>query len=425
MQMRCSISRRIENGVSRHLRFRIGLETEDVPDGLDDANCEDAFMKTKLEGGGRLYDPDLRIERVHRATLTTTMVLAATLIVVVAMISIDLFQSETDLDATWEFTITFDPDEGKWADETSEKLVKYYSSGEEIEPTSIGLPEKIGYGSVGWFCNGKTYIAGDKVVVTSDMTFTPNWQINCETSYTTFDPNGGEWADGTSQILKVEFKGASCRVTFVGTSQIQITILGQKTEQRSVENPTKSGFEFIGWCSGEGIMYTGGMETDYCWDRSFKAVWKEKAEEFTVTFDPNGGNWSGSTEPQEYPIASGNAIELADVAPPTRDSYTFGGWSFNGKTYSAGEKVTVQSNMTFKAEWTESGESEPDVPVDPVTPIIPIAPFITVDGQETIEVLIGENEDTGNKTDTRTILLIAVVATIIAELAVLSISKRR
>ncbi len=70
---------------------------------------------------------------------------------------------------------------------------------------------------------------------------------------------------------------------------------------------------------------------------------------YTITFDANGGNWSG-----------GNLIKTHDVnvtipnAYPTRTGYTFRGWSTsrNGTiAYFGGETYTANSSITLYAVW--------------------------------------------------------------------------
>lgn len=169
-----------------------------------------------------------------------------------------------------------------------------------------------------------------------------------------------------------------------------------------------TGFEFGGW-SWNGTVYQAG-EYAVMGDSNMvlTAVWKK---ETTIAFYPNGGNWS---EPRIEHLLSGESIDLSTIAPPTRESYTFTEWSCNGKAYSADAVIQVTSDMTFTAQWKSNSGSDSSAPL----PIFPI------EGQETIEVLVDEDKDSGDGKDVRTILLIAVVAAIIAELAVLSISRR-
>jgi hypothetical protein len=91
-------------------------------------------------------------------------------------------------------------------------------------------------------------------------------------------------------------------------------------------------------------------------------VWGVNAEEdgstppppatYTVTYDCNGGT-SGCPS-NVTGVEKGTKITLADA--PTKDDFTFGGWSDGTDTYDAGDDYTVNSNVTFTAQWTESGD---------------------------------------------------------------------
>ena len=77
---------------------------------------------------------------------------------------------------------------------------------------------------------------------------------------------------------------------------------------------------------------------------------------YTVTYDCNGGT-SGCPE-NVTGIEAGTQIQLA--AAPTKTDYSFDGWSDGSTTYQAGANYTVNSNVTFTAQWTEivSGDEQ-------------------------------------------------------------------
>jgi uncharacterized repeat protein (TIGR02543 family) len=72
----------------------------------------------------------------------------------------------------------------------------------------------------------------------------------------------------------------------------------------------------------------------------------------TLTVNPNGGSWNGSTNSQSfYQLPSSTKA----IANPTRSGYTFGGWavsgtgSLSGTTYTFGSENTT---TTLTAQWT-------------------------------------------------------------------------
>lgn len=75
-----------------------------------------------------------------------------------------------------------------------------------------------------------------------------------------------------------------------------------------------------------------------------------KANEYTVTFDVNGGNELTSTT-KEVTYDS----EYGDMPKPSRTGYTFTGWyteSINGTKISKNDKYTIAGNQTLYAQWT-------------------------------------------------------------------------
>ncbi|MBR6092835.1 MAG: InlB B-repeat-containing protein [Bacteroidales bacterium] len=74
---------------------------------------------------------------------------------------------------------------------------------------------------------------------------------------------------------------------------------------------------------------------------------------YSVTYDCNSGT-SGcpSTDPITG-IAEGTVITLADA--PSRTGYIFNGWNDGTNTHAAGSSYTVNSTVTFTAEWTAGG----------------------------------------------------------------------
>jgi len=70
----------------------------------------------------------------------------------------------------------------------------------------------------------------------------------------------------------------------------------------------------------------------------------------TLTVNPNGGTWNGSTSSQSFAQAP---TSTKTIANPTRTGYTFGGWTLSGGgSISNGTYTYGASSGTLTANWT-------------------------------------------------------------------------
>ncbi len=72
---------------------------------------------------------------------------------------------------------------------------------------------------------------------------------------------------------------------------------------------------------------------------------------YTVTYDCNGGT-SGCPE-NLTGLSANTSITLANA--PTKEHFNFEGWSDGTNTYDAGDSYTVNSHVTFTAQWESDG----------------------------------------------------------------------
>lgn len=101
-------------------------------------------------------------------------------------------------------------------------------------------------------------------------------------------------------------------------------------------DPTKEGYTFIGWYSGESEW---DFETPVTADLPLTAKWQ--INRYTITFDTAGGSEVPSIT-QDYGTA------ITPPAAPTRTGYTFAGWD---KTIPS---TMPAGDMTITARWTEN-----------------------------------------------------------------------
>ncbi len=160
-----------------------------------------------------------------------------------------------------------------------------------------------------------------------DAIFTTSFDVGQPLKYRYYklriDPNGGSWGEFTSSqeyLLKNE-------------------------ETKTIETPTRVGYTFSGWdikgvsSSLEDNLFTMGIS-----DAELVARWEVK--QYQLTIDANGGTYGGETNQN---IDYNSSIEVSD---PTREGYTFTGWTVNGGTLE-GTTFTMSEakNSTLTANW--------------------------------------------------------------------------
>ena len=211
-------------------------------------------------------------------------------------------------------TVTFDTAGGTPVD------AQTVNDGEQaIDP---GTPVRDGYTFTGWLLDGEPY--DFTTPVTGDVTLVAGWE---------------ETPDPTPVTHTVTFDTAN------GGAPVKVTVVDGEPVGKPAD-PTYDGYTFAGWAL-DGEPYN--FDTPVTGDITLTAQW-EKPAEYTVTFDTQGGT----------PVASQTVTENGTVtrpADPTRDGYTFKGWTLNGQPYDFGTPVT--GNLTLTAVWEENKTPQP------------------------------------------------------------------
>ena len=117
-----------------------------------------------------------------------------------------------------------------------------------------------------------------------------------------------------------------------GTASVQITYGTTKGNYPSITRPTKTGYTFTGFysaTSGGTQWYDANGNSVRTFDLLANTTWYAQwsINSYTLTIDPNGGSWGGttavSTAPQNYNTTK-------SIAAPTRNGYVFVGWAETG-----------------------------------------------------------------------------------------------
>jgi uncharacterized repeat protein (TIGR02543 family) len=166
---------------------------------------------------------------------------------------------------------------------------------------------------------GHTFAGWDKAVPATipaeNMTFNATWTVNQYVM--TFVLNNGE-----KDVVKAMDFGA---------------------ELKAPENIKKTGYVLAGWDPELPATVPSGNMT-------FEAIWAP--EQYAITYNLAGGQLAdGETNPESYTIES-EAITLKN---PTREGYTFAGWTGTGIEGSSMEVTIAKGSMgarTYTATWT-------------------------------------------------------------------------
>lgn len=154
-------------------------------------------------------------------------------------------------------------------------------------------------------------------------------------------------------------------------------------------NPTKLGYDFLGWFVGEGVsarLWNFQQDTMPNESLILHSNWKKSV--YTVTYEGNGAD-ATSKLPEVTPFSIDNSpILIAHGEDMQRKGYTFIAWNTaadgSGISYLSGENYDALENLVLYATWEKEIPSiivppvkpinpmNPPFPGSPVTPIVPI-----------------------------------------------------
>ena len=199
----------------------------------------------------------------------------------------------------------------------------------DIETATFTLtqPTKTGYTFEGWTGTGLT--GATKVVTiavnsTGNRSYKANWTlIQYDVS---FDLNGGVFEDGNP------------------------TSYNSETDTFTLKNPTRDGYEFIGWNRENESELSLNVEIQQGTTGNLKFIAHWKTVKYSLNYELNGGTVSPDN-PVSYDIES----KTFTLNNPTLTGYTFKGWTGTSLD-AATEEVTITygsiGDRSYTAEWT-------------------------------------------------------------------------
>lgn len=172
-------------------------------------------------------------------------------------------------------------------------------------------------------------------------------------------------ADSTDNAYVTTYTGASSQIWTIqntvkydanggsGAPNQQLKDYG-KTLTLSSTVPTRGGYNFLGWSessSATSATYSAGGSFTKNANTTLYAVWAYKT--YTVSYNANGGSGAPGSQTKTH----GSTLKLSSTVP-TRDGYTFVGWSESSSatsaTYNAGSNYTNNASVTLYAVWAQS-----------------------------------------------------------------------
>ena len=238
------------------------------------------------------------------------------------------------------FIVKFDSDGGSTI---SNQII---TKGSKVEKPSV--PTKEGYTFKEWTLNDKTYDFDQ--IVEENLELKAKWE-KIVTSNTTTNNNNNS---NSSQTIVKKYT-----ITFDsnGGSAVSSQTVTEGSKATQPSNPTRNGYTFAGWTlNGSTYNFSSPVTNNI----TLVANWNEVVKNnYTITFDSNGGSAVSSQT-----VAEGN--KATQPSSPTRNGYTFAGWTLNGSTYNFSSPVT--NNITLVAKWTQKTYTITATRVDAYSP---------------------------------------------------------
>ncbi len=246
------------------------------------------------------------------------------------------------------YTVSFDAQGGSVSTPTQNKMfgAAYGKASDGTTEALLPAPIRTGYGFGGWWtgAGGTGSLVTDSTTVStaSNHILYAKWTANTYT--VTFDAEGGSVSPGTQTKLFDSTYGRA----------------SNGTADEALPTPTKSGFNFGGWWTGNngtGIQITNGSTVATASDHTLYARWL--GEVYTVTFNAEGGSVTPATQNKMFGATYGNGSDgtsAVNLPIPTKSGYSFGGWwtgtGGTGTQVTNSSTVATAANHTLYAKWT-------------------------------------------------------------------------
>ena len=216
------------------------------------------------------------------------------------------------------------------------------------------IPTRTGYTFLGWSTSSTatsaTYFAGSDFNIDANTTLYAIWRENT-TTLTLNSSNSALISSGGSSKYFTYTPATSGTYVIYSTSDADTRVYLYDSSGSQLASDDDSGDDFnfrLQYNMIAGTTYR--FEIKYYNSSKTGTIPFNFGEVFSISYNANGGTGTLSLQNKDY----GKALTLS-TTKPTREGYTFLGWSTSSTatsaTYSAGSSFTTNTNTTLYAVW--------------------------------------------------------------------------
>ena len=203
---------------------------------------------------------------------------------------------------------------------------------------------------------------------------------------------------------KFEWNASAGGSSYNGGWQLCLTVDGKIVERSTAYIYEKNMSTASATWTAPASSHTGNSSHPFT---LYLSNYPARFQNITLTYDANGGTGAPGPETQKVEIGK-SATFTVSTTEPTRENYTFKGWSTNKNATTAefigGNSITISQNTTLYAVWEENNEPQPETPPAKPDPRPSVTP--TIDGLTGVDVVEVKciTENSGHETKRYTLL---------------------
>ena len=250
--------------------------------------------------------------------------------------------ADLELYAKWTentYTLTFELNGGSWNNvevPNNQTTITYGKAfGSLLNDDAV---QRSGYTFMGWYDSFNTQVTSSNTVSANPpSTVFAKWVINGLT--VTFDANYPNNRQGAPY------------------DNVTKDVVIGNTYTLPANKPSIAGYTFAGWKTENNIPVDESIVCETGTDHTLYGCWQ--ANTYKVTYNPNPGNWNGSTQSVEAALTYDQAYGQDNKFPaePTRDGYTFQGWwtaEDGGQQITDATVFETAGDQTLYAHWSSN-----------------------------------------------------------------------